>query len=401
MKFIHVADLHLGKKIKTIRGDLQLEFDKAIEQLIQIVREIKPTFLFIAGDIFHYKNPSQEAEELFIKLLLDSYKNVKYTIIISGNHDNSKKLQNISLFNRYINQLVSTGKIFIYTDVDLLNDIANDKISPLQEIEEADIIPLPFIEYRNAVQVALKSKEIPEEYAYSYIHSRLIYEFLKKSNKDIKILVGHMFVDQASICGTESRNFISPSYTVKLGDLPDSITYYALGHVHRYQKVSGKNIYYAGSIIPLDFSETFEHGIIIGEIVDKFPKIQFHRINYREFKILKISNLYPEQMFDEIEKNKDRYIKILYTEMQPDVREKIMKFENVLKIEKEQLKVVGDSIAAKRNNDHQNQRSFEYIDLYNVVGIYSLYYSKLKGINCSSIILEKLDHILKESENLI
>ncbi|MCS7243850.1 MAG: exonuclease subunit SbcD [Candidatus Calescibacterium sp.] len=377
MRFVHIADLHLGKKIKSIRGDIELDFYNPIRQINQIIREFKPNFLFVSGDVFHYRNPSQDSEELFIEFLLNSYENVDYTFVISGNHDNTKKLSNIYLFNKYINRL-SRKKIFIYTDLDLRKDVEEENLKPIS-CDNVDIIMIPFIEYRSAIN-AFYNIGVDKDFAYSFVHSTLISKFLENSVNRIKILLGHMYLENSVLSGTESKNFINPTYYVKYNDLDDRIVYCALGHVHRFQKIGPKNVFYSGSLIPLDFSENFDHGIILGEIIDKFPKISFEKLSYKEFMILQED----KDLFEKIEKNKDKYLKILYTSLSNEVLEKIIKFDNVLKIQK----VDNTSFTMDRKND-----SVVITDAFDILEMYRKYCEIEKREEVLPILVNKVAEI--------
>ena len=71
--------------------------------------------------------------------------------------------------------------------------------------------------------------------------------------------------------------------------------YVALGHVHKRDDSS--NIVYPGSLISLGFDELGEHGMIVGEIINKKLFKKFIPIDNREFieKEINISDIYSEE----------------------------------------------------------------------------------------------------------
>lgn len=83
--FIHLSDLHLGKKIKSLKGDIDRydEFYNTFKEIEYIIKQSKCEFIIVSGDIFHNKLPSLEAEELFINFLINIYELVNYIFIIS------------------------------------------------------------------------------------------------------------------------------------------------------------------------------------------------------------------------------------------------------------------------------------------------------------------------------
>ncbi|MCS7164922.1 MAG: exonuclease subunit SbcD [Candidatus Calescibacterium sp.] len=384
MRFIHIADLHLGKKIKTVRGDIELDFCTPLKDIVYIIKDFQPAFLFISGDIFHYKNPSQDSEELFIEFLINAYENVDYTFVISGNHDNSKKLSNIGLFNEYINRF-SNRKIFIYTDMQLRRDIESDNLTPLS-FGDVDIFMIPFIEYRSALSTSY-NLNIPKEYAYSYIHNIIISKYLEKSKSKIKFLLSHIYVEDSVIAGSESKNFINTIYYVKQDDIDNRITYGALGHIHKFQKIGSRNLFYSGSIIPLDFSENFDHGIILGEVVNGFPNISFQKLSYKEFVVIyENKNI---NIFEEVQKNADKYVKIVYENLDSETIEKLIKFDNVIKIQKISSEI------------YHSSKKIEYdtIDYFDVLQMYEKYYEIEKSSTVEKKVLDKLDEILRSESD--
>ena len=63
MKFIHLSDLHIGKRVNEYS---MIEDQKYIlKKIVQIIDDIKPDGVIIAGDVYDKPVPSAEAVELF------------------------------------------------------------------------------------------------------------------------------------------------------------------------------------------------------------------------------------------------------------------------------------------------------------------------------------------------
>ena len=63
MKFMHISDLHLGKRVNEFS---MLEDQKDIlRKLLKIADEEKPQALLIAGDVYDKSIPTVEAIQLF------------------------------------------------------------------------------------------------------------------------------------------------------------------------------------------------------------------------------------------------------------------------------------------------------------------------------------------------
>ena len=91
MKFLHIADLHIGKTLnqKTLIEDQKYILDQIINQMIE--NDIQN--LILAGDIYDKQIPSKEAVSLFNDFLCELILKHEFKVyIISGNHDSVERL---------------------------------------------------------------------------------------------------------------------------------------------------------------------------------------------------------------------------------------------------------------------------------------------------------------------
>ena len=90
MKFIHLGDLHIGKRVNDFLMLNDQEY--VLEQIINIIKEENIDGVLIAGDVYDKQVPALEAINLFDNFLtLIANMNVK-VFIISGNHDSAERL---------------------------------------------------------------------------------------------------------------------------------------------------------------------------------------------------------------------------------------------------------------------------------------------------------------------
>ena len=90
MKFLHLADLHIGKNVN---GFSMLEEQRhAFRQIIAYIGEHKPEAIVIAGDVFDRSIPGIEAVSLFDDLLTDLARLKVPVLLIAGNHDSPERL---------------------------------------------------------------------------------------------------------------------------------------------------------------------------------------------------------------------------------------------------------------------------------------------------------------------
>ncbi|MBQ9592821.1 MAG: exonuclease subunit SbcD, partial [Lachnospiraceae bacterium] len=90
MRWIHLSDLHLGKRVNEYS---MLEDQKYIlEEILGIVREEEPEAVVIAGDVYDKSVPPAEAVTLFDDFLNALCEGGRKVLIISGNHDSAERL---------------------------------------------------------------------------------------------------------------------------------------------------------------------------------------------------------------------------------------------------------------------------------------------------------------------
>ena len=90
MKFIHLSDLHLGKRV----NEFSMIEDQAyiLKKILGIIRDEEPDGVLIAGDIYDKSIPSVEAVGLFDDFLKRLAGQKVPVFIISGNHDSPERL---------------------------------------------------------------------------------------------------------------------------------------------------------------------------------------------------------------------------------------------------------------------------------------------------------------------
>ena len=90
MKFVHLSDLHLGKRVNEFSMLEDQEF--ILIKIMNIIDEQKPDVVIIAGDVYDKSVPSAEAVELFDHFLVHLAKRDLKVFVISGNHDSAERI---------------------------------------------------------------------------------------------------------------------------------------------------------------------------------------------------------------------------------------------------------------------------------------------------------------------
>ena len=242
MKFLHIADLHLGKSLKEF--DLFEDQKYILNQILEIIKEKAVDAVLIAGDVYDKAIPSEAATNLLDYFLCSLSKIGVKTFIISGNHDSDDRLN-------YGSSLFKTNQIFICSKY----NGSLDKYTVEDSQGEVDIYLLPFVK---AAQVR---HFFPDEEISSYEDAvKVILEKAGVDSKRRNIIVAHQFVtgrtEDPALGGSEGIGTQSVGLVEKIGyDCFDGFDYVALGHIHSPQKVGREEIRYSGSPLKYSLSE--------------------------------------------------------------------------------------------------------------------------------------------------
>lgn len=235
MKFIHLSDLHLGKKV---HGFSMIEDQKDILiKIINIIDEEKPEGILIAGDIYDKTVPSEEAMQLWDDFLIRLSKRNLQVFAISGNHDSAVRFSDH-------NKLIEGAGIH-------LSPVYDGKVEPYILKDKDGIVNvymLPFI--KPALVRPFFRDEVIEDYTDA---CRVAIEHMNINPKERNIIIAHQFVTGALQCDSEEKN-VGGLDNVN-GTVFDIFDYVALGHIHGKQKIGREEVRYCGTPLKYSFSE--------------------------------------------------------------------------------------------------------------------------------------------------
>ncbi len=238
MKFLHLSDLHLGKRVNEFSMIEDQEF--ILDQILQIIDAEKPDGILIAGDIYDKSIPSAEAVKLCSRFLLDLARRKLQVFLSSGNHDGAERLA-------FARELIDGSGVHISPVYDgtLVPFTLTDDHGPV------DIYILPFL------KPALVRHFFPEEQITTYTDAvRAALAGLELDPGRRNVLLAHQFVTGSATCESEEIS-VGGSENVDAAVF-DGFDYVALGHLHGPQNVSG-NIRYCGTPLKYSFSEVNHH----------------------------------------------------------------------------------------------------------------------------------------------
>lgn len=314
MKFLHLADLHLGKRLNEF--SLLEDQDYILRQILGIVGEYRPDAVLIAGDVYDRPIPSPEAVALFDRFLTELRKSGPAVIVISGNHDNAKRLA----FGEGLMEHAGVHLSPVY-------DGALKRVTLTDEFGPVCFYLLPYL--RAAHVKAVFPEETIDDYSDAI---RVVLEHTEYEEGVRKVLVAHQ-----SVIPTDEE--IGGVKEVDAG-LFDAFDYVALGHIHKSGRIGRDTVRYCGTPLKYAFKNLEQESTVtlvtLGEpgtepVLDILPLEPLRRLRIIRGSFAEVMD--PAFCADE---RKADYLRIVLTD-EEDVREGMRRlrtlYPNVMELE--------------------------------------------------------------------
>ncbi len=239
MRFLHLADLHLGKVVcgYSLLEDQSYALDRALE----VARERNASAIVLAGDLYDKTAPSAEAVSLLDRFLTKASAAGLVVLAVPGNHDSAERVAYVA------DLLASQGVHFPPVYAGSVPCVTlEDEQGPV------NFWLLPFLKPAH-VRPFFPEADIAQNYTEA-IRAALSNCVIDANQRNV--LIAHQFVTSGAHAPQTSESELS------LGGLDnvdasifDSFDYVALGHVHRPQRIGRDTVRYAGSLLKYSLSE--------------------------------------------------------------------------------------------------------------------------------------------------
>lgn len=374
LKIIHTADWHLGQ---TFFGyDREAEHTAFLSWLVEILAEQQADVLLIAGDIFDVANPSASSQRHFFQFLKEANrKNPQLQIIIiAGNHDSAARMEApIPVLEELNTHIIGTVQRKEDGSIDF-----DSLLIPLynREGEQKGLcMAVPFLRQGDYPPASVNTYMDGVGRMYQQLYT---YALEKRQAAEAIIAMGHLHVTGAEISDNDrsERTIMGGLESIAAEIFDKGIAYTALGHIHKAQRVGGiDNIRYAGSPLPMSFSETRYNHQVVSVTIHSGNDVSIETISIpKTVELLRIP-LQPaiaEEVLAQLEKLPDAEdsdssfypfleIRVLMTEPDPAFRHKV---EEVIQGKAVRLAHISPSYPEK--TDDNSVRLLSYVDLQKI-----------------------------------
>lgn len=233
MKFIHLSDLHLGKRVNEFS---MLEDQRFIlSEIMNIIVEEAPQAVLLAGDIYDKSVPLPEAVTLFDQFVTELRDNRIQLLLAGGNHDSQERLA-------FGHRLFEDAGIHIAPlfDGSLKSVVIEDEFGPV-------IFHLmPFMRPARLRPFFEDFEPENQQQAVDKLLSTI------RTEGGRHVLIAHLFVNGSLRCASEDTVGTLDGVSCESFS---AFVYTALGHLHGPQQFCGGRVRYCGSPLKYSFSE--------------------------------------------------------------------------------------------------------------------------------------------------
>ena len=235
MKFLHISDIHLGKRM--FGCSLTDDHAHILAQILTLAARPDVDAILVAGDVYNRAQPQPDAISQLSDFLTCLARTGKPAFIIRGNHDGESQLAYASSLLANANIHLSepfSGKIQYHDLSDAHGPVRIHLLPFIKPVQARRFFPEAKIEtYADAVTAALSAAEIRPDAR--------------------NVLVTHQYVLGAQTSDSEERSIGGTDQIP--AEVFEKFDYTALGHLHKSQTLARGRIRYCGAPLVFSFDE--------------------------------------------------------------------------------------------------------------------------------------------------
>lgn len=270
MVFLHVSDLHIGKKLM---GRPLIEDQRHIlRQIVQMAEGADA--VLVAGDLYDKAQPASEAVDLASHFLMELAGLEKPVFVISGNHDSPEQVA-------YCGDILAGAKIFVSPVL----TAAPQPITIRDPYGDVNVYLLPFV---RPTQVRRAFPERAEEVKGYADALRVTVEEMRIDTAARNVLLAHQYVADGEMALCDSEERMVGGVDVVPAEVFKDFDYVALGHLHTPQRVGSSRMFYAGSPLKYSLSEVKQQkAALLVTLGAKAAKPELRRLAYHPLRDVK------------------------------------------------------------------------------------------------------------------
>lgn len=255
VKLLHLADLHLGKRLN--EQSLLEDQRYILGQITEIAAQHRVDAVLICGDVYDKRVPNTDAVALLDAFLTDLVRQRHEVFVISGNHDSAARLH-------FGSRLMAASGLHVVGTF----DGAMSPVTLQDDYGPVHLWSLPFVRITTVAHYFPQADMATYDEAIATVLGAAAVNVQERN-----ILLAHQFVAGGTapqMAGSEGTFGNVGTVDQVSARLFEPFDYVALGHIHRAQQAGHPYIRYAGSPLKYSFSEVGqEKSVTLLTLADK------------------------------------------------------------------------------------------------------------------------------------
>ncbi len=255
MRILHTSDWHLGHTLYGLSREF--EHQRFLNWLVEALVRERVDVLLICGDVFDAANPGARASKAYFGFLAAAQAALPtlQIVVIAGNHDSAQRLQ-------APREILARMRVHVVgeprgADGDLK---VEEMVVPLHDVGGSIggwCAAVPYLRPSDLDCVDDWVRD-PLIEGVRRLYSEVLGEARSRRQAGQGLIaMGHCYMVGTTLCELSERRVLGGNLHALPADIfPDDVAYAALGHLHKAQRVGGREeVRYCGSPLPLSLAE--------------------------------------------------------------------------------------------------------------------------------------------------
>ena len=269
MRLLHTSDWHLGQEFHGHPRDH--EHEAFLGWLGDALEEHRIDALIVAGDIYDSQNPPISAQKQLYSFIVGIRARMTglNIVLVGGNHDSAGRLEAPGpllepLGVRVVGSLMHAADGSL--DVGRLTVPLCDGTGAVKAVCAA----VPFLRLSDLPPANDDSVTDPLVWGVRQVYAEILDTVAQSLEPGQSLIAtGHCYMTGCDLSELSERRILGGNQHALPADIfPDVVTYAALGHLHKAQKVGGQErVRYSGSPLPLSVTERdYRHQVLLVDV---------------------------------------------------------------------------------------------------------------------------------------
>lgn len=269
MRILHTSDWHIGQEFHGYPRDY--EHQVFLDWLEEALAEHRVDALIVAGDIYDSQNPPISAQKQLYRFIAGVRRRMPDLdiVLVGGNHDSAGRLEAPGPLLEPLGVRV-VGSMARAADGTLDTERLTVPLHDASGAQAAVCAAVPFLRLSDLPPVNDASVTDPLVWGVRTVYAEVLAAITARMEPgQALIATGHCYMTGGDLSELSERRILGGNqHALPVDIFPDAVTYAALGHLHKAQKVGGQDrVRYSGSPLPLSVAERdYRHQVLLVDV---------------------------------------------------------------------------------------------------------------------------------------